>query len=132
MYSINYPVQRATIESCTDKLDSLKRPKGVLTDAFLACNVMGKSLSLKPSIDLLACAQIEGVVGVTDLHVWELKPGMPLLATHLNIAVESDGCEVLSRATAYCRSVGITHTTIQLLHNGEPCCVPLPTPRSED
>ena len=75
--------------------------------------------------------QIEGVVGVSDLHVWELKPGMPLLATHLDVAKESDACEVLAKATAYCRSVGITHTTIQLLHNQQPCCVPLPTPRGE-
>ena len=70
-------------------------------------------------------------MGVTDLHVWELKPGMPLLATHLNIAVETDACEVLSNATAYCRGVGIRHTTIQLLHNEMPCCVPAPTPRAE-
>ncbi len=25
------------------------------------------------------------MVSVRDLHVWALKPGMPLLATHLNI-----------------------------------------------
>ena len=29
--------------------------------------------------------QIPGVLSVRDLHVWALKPGMPLLATHLNI-----------------------------------------------
>ena len=85
-----------------------------------------------PGTEIISCAQIEGVVGITDLHVWELKPGMPLLATHLNVAVQSDACEVLAKATAYCRSVGITHTTIQLLHNEEPCCVPLLTLRGDD
>ena len=29
--------------------------------------------------------QVPGVLSVRDLHVWALKPGMPLLATHLNI-----------------------------------------------
>ena len=124
--------------------------------------------------------QIPGVVSVRDLHVWALKPGMPLLATHLNIdgaqpqlapvlpsdldantgscswgvacstpstcdsetptgmhakvlraqcvavAVDCDACEVLARATAYCRSKGISHTTIQLLHGQEACCIVSP------
>lgn len=68
--------------------------------------------------------QIEGVVSVHDLHVWALKPGVPLLATHLNVAKEQDACAVLMAATNYCVSKGITHTTIQLLHNDLPCCVP--------
>ena len=68
---------------------------------------------------------------MTNLHVWELKPGMPLLATHLHIAVVTDSCEVLSSATAYCRSVGIRHTTIQLLHNEMPCCIPATAPHAK-
>jgi Co/Zn/Cd efflux system component len=78
---------------------------------------------------VVGAVQIPGVLSVHDLHVWALKPGVPLLATHLNVALESDACEVLSRATAYCRSVGIAHTTIQLLHNSRPCCV-VPVERS--
>jgi Co/Zn/Cd efflux system component len=65
-----------------------------------------------------------GVVSVHDLHVWALKPGVPLLATHLNIAKEQDACAVLMAATSYCVSKGITHSTIQLLHNNAPCCIP--------
>ncbi|BDA42749.1 Metal tolerance protein 1 [Coccomyxa sp. Obi] len=68
--------------------------------------------------------KIEGVVSVHDLHVWALKPGVPLLATHLNVAKEQDACAVLMAATNYCVSKGITHSTIQLLHNDLPCCVP--------
>ncbi len=41
-------------------------------------------------------------------------------------AVDSDACEVLARATAYCRSKGISHTTIQLLHGQEACCIVSP------
>ena len=38
------------------------------------------------AISVAVCvAQVPGVVSVRDLHVWALKPGMPLLATHLNI-----------------------------------------------
>ncbi|KAK9909356.1 hypothetical protein WJX75_000956 [Coccomyxa subellipsoidea] len=68
--------------------------------------------------------KIVGVVSVHDLHVWALKPGVPLLATHLNIAKEQDVCAVLMAATSYCVSKGITHSTIQLLHNNAPCCIP--------
>ena len=45
-------------------------------------------------------------------------------------AVDSDPCVVLSQATAYCRTKGISHTTIQLLHNREPCCVVIPNTHS--
>ncbi|KAK9904349.1 hypothetical protein WJX75_010009 [Coccomyxa subellipsoidea] len=43
--------------------------------------------------------EIPGVEGVSDLHIWGLKPGMPLLACHLDIASESAACDVLARAT---------------------------------
>ncbi|CAL8470548.1 g10090 [Coccomyxa elongata] len=66
--------------------------------------------------------EIPGVEAVSDLHIWGLKPGMPLLACHLDIASESAACDVLSRATQLCRSVGINHSTIQLSHRGLPCC----------
>ena len=68
--------------------------------------------------------QVEGVVSVHDLHVWALKPGVPLLAAHLDVEKGQDACAVLMAATKYCVSKGITHTTIQLLHNDLPCCVP--------
>lgn len=51
---------------------------------------------------------------VADLHVWELKPGMPLLSAHLEIKADADASEVLLEATRYCRGLGIAHSTFQL------------------
>ena len=45
--------------------------------------------------------------GVSDLHVWALKPGIPLLAAHVVLAEGADGGAVLDAATSYCRSAGI-------------------------
>lgn len=59
-----------------------------------------------------------------DLHVWGLKPGVALLAVHLEVVEEADATEVLSRASAYCRGAGINHSTIQI-SAGQCCpCVP--------
>ena len=51
---------------------------------------------------------------MADLHVWELKPGMPLLSAHLEIKADADASEVLLEATRYCRGLGIAHSTFQL------------------
>jgi len=51
--------------------------------------------------------QLPGVQGVSDLHVWALKPGIPLLAAHVVLADGADGGAVLDDATSYCRSAGI-------------------------
>jgi hypothetical protein len=45
-----------------------------------------------------------------------------LLAVHLNLDAGTDQHAVLSQATIYCRSLGIEHTTIQLIKDGEECC----------
>eukprot|EP00884_Botryococcus_braunii_P013262 jgi/Botrbrau1/21937/Bobra.0249s0060.1 len=58
--------------------------------------------------------QLEGVDSVHDLHVWGLKPGVALLAVHLELLDEADASDVLSRASAYCREAGIHHSTIQI------------------
>ena len=38
-----------------------------------------------------------------DLHVWALKPGVTLLAVHLNLQAGTDQHIVLQDATVYCR-----------------------------
>ena len=55
----------------------------------------------------VACPQLPGVQGVSDLHVWALKPGIPLLAAHVVLVDGADGGAVLDDATSYCRSAGI-------------------------
>ena len=59
--------------------------------------------------------QVEGVSGVHDLHVWALKPGIPLLAAHLAIRPSANPQKVLDDATAMCQSLGIDHCTLQLV-----------------
>ena len=68
------------------------------------------------------CVQLQGVTEVHDLHVWALKPGVTLLAVHLNLAPGADGSQVLQQSTGYCRRLGIEHSTIQLIKDGEECC----------
>lgn len=58
--------------------------------------------------------QIDGVTEVHDLHVWCIKPGMPILAAHVTASDLKDGEAVLSSVTDYCRSSGIDHSTIQV------------------
>ena len=62
----------------------------------------------------LIALQVDGVGAVADLHVWELKPGLPLLSAHLEMVSDSDASEVLLEATRYCRGLGIAHSTFQL------------------
>jgi len=47
--------------------------------------------------------QVAGVSEVHDLHVWALKPGVTLLAVHLNLEAGKDQHAVLQQATTYCR-----------------------------
>eukprot|EP00891_Asterochloris_glomerata_P007733 jgi/Astpho2/7733/e_gw1.00116.13.1_t len=71
---------------------------------------------------------IEGVKDIHDLHVWAIKPGMLVLAMHVDILPDEDAAEVLRRITKRCRARGIDHSTIQLSAHGEVCpCVPSPS-----
>ncbi len=67
--------------------------------------------------------QLEGVTEVHDLHVWSLKPGVTLLAAHVNIASCADATQLLKSATDICRRAGTPHTTIQFtdVEHGCPC-----------
>lgn len=65
--------------------------------------------------------QVRGVESVSDLHVWSLTPGIPLLCAHVNLSSEADPTEVLHALTSHCRSLGIEHSTIQLMSCGMEC-----------
>ena len=65
--------------------------------------------------------QVDGVAEVHDLHVWGIKPGMPILAAHVTTQSGKDGNAVLQRVTSYCRSVGIDHSTIQISDQDAAC-----------
>lgn len=65
--------------------------------------------------------QVDGVADVHDLHVWGIKPGMPILAAHVTTQSGKDGNAVLGRITDYCRSVGIDHSTIQISDRDTVC-----------
>ncbi|MCH7826028.1 MAG: cation transporter [Acidobacteria bacterium] len=64
-----------------------------------------------------AIAEVEGVIGVHDLHVWSLTTGMNAMSCHVEIRTttlaESDA--LLSRINELLRrEFSITHTTIQM------------------
>lgn len=71
---------------------------------------------------IVVLVQIDGVTEVHDLHVWCIKPGMPILAAHVTTSDVKDGEAVLSSVTNYCRSFGINHSTIQVSDSS--CCKP--------
>lgn len=73
-----------------------------------------------------ALSKVPGVCSIHDLHVWALKPGVVVLAVHIDITADSSPAAVLRRVTACCNSVGVHHSTVQLTAQGEacPCNVP--------
>jgi solute carrier family 30 (zinc transporter), member 2 len=62
-----------------------------------------------------------GALDVHDLHIWSLTPGIPLMCGHLVVGQGDDADEVLQKAATYCRSLGIKHTTFQLVKDGARC-----------
>ena len=64
---------------------------------------------------------LPGVAAVHDLHVWSLTLGIPLLCAHVELAPGADPVVVLTSVTAYCRGLGIEHTTLQLVADGGAC-----------
>lgn len=79
------------------------------------------------SAEHAAVRQVEGVGGVSDLHIWSLKPGIPLLAAHVTLDGDADGHAVQAAVTSACRRLGISHTTIQARRLRRP--PPSPPPR---
>jgi len=80
---------------------------------------------------VLFAVQIDGVAEVHDLHVWLIKPGMPILAAHITSTETSDANAVLGSVTVYCRSFGIDHSTIQVSDADCPC-IKQPETSSQD
>lgn len=64
--------------------------------------------------------QVEGVGEVSDLHIWSLKPGIPLLAAHVTLREGADAHAVQGAVTSACRRLGINHTTVQVRHMTSP------------
>jgi Co/Zn/Cd efflux system component len=58
---------------------------------------------------------------VHDLHVWSLTPGIALLCAHVSLTTLAEPSGVLSAMTHYCRSLGIEHSTFQLVVDGVAC-----------
>ena len=86
-------------------------------------NVLSVPAICKGLVSRYICidVQISGVAEVHDLHVWCIKPGMPILAAHVTSTDARDGEAVLSSVTNYCRSFGIDHSTIQVSDSACPC-----------
>ena len=68
-----------------------------------------------------ALSHVPGVVSTHDLHVWALKPGVVVLAVHIDITADSSPAAVLRLVTACCSAAGIHHSTVQLTAEGEAC-----------
>lgn len=74
-----------------------------------------------------ALSKVPGVCSTHDLHVWALKPGVVVLAVHIDITADSSPAAVLRRVTACCTSVGVHHSTVQLTAQGEACPCNIPS-----
>lgn len=104
---------------------SLKLP--VLQEHVCAATVsLASSITVAKGIqkqysEVRYAMQVDGVAEVHDLHVWGIKPGMPILAAHVTTQSGKDGNAVLGRVTEYCRSVGIDHSTIQISDQDAAC-----------
>ena len=61
-----------------------------------------------------ALAAVPGVACVHDLHVWQLKPGIPLVSAHVTHDGTRPSGQVLAAATAALAAVGLGHATIQV------------------
>jgi cobalt-zinc-cadmium efflux system protein len=61
--------------------------------------------------------EYEGVVGVHDLHVWEITSGSPALSAHVLVAPELDCHRLRLDLESLLRDrYGLTHTTLQVDH----------------
>lgn len=55
-----------------------------------------------------------------DLHVWNLSRGVnPILTAHVHVTPGSSTDVVLKRLEGHVRSIGITHSTIQVCLDGK-------------
>lgn len=81
----------------------------------------------KVEADLVA---MPGVVGVHDLHVWEVTSGFPALSAHVLVAPDRDCHETRVAAEHMLGDrYGIAHTTLQVDHRDTRQSLPTPTLR---
>lgn len=72
---------------------------------------------IEPAAVEAAVRGLDGVVGVHDLHVWEVTSGFPALSAHLLVSSERDCHEVRSTVGKLLdERFGIDHTTLQVEH----------------
>lgn len=72
-----------------------------------------------------------GVVGVHDLHVWEVTSGFPALSAHVLVAPDRDCHETRVAAERMLGDrYGIAHTTLQVDHRDTRQSLPTPTLRT--
>ena len=91
----------------------LKSTSGILRESyhFLMEGVPGGIDYLEVGADL---KQVDGVLDVHDLHVWDMSPGHPALIGHLEIASLDQWPGVLDAVRAMLRAKhGIDHVTLQ-------------------
>ena len=60
-----------------------------------------------------AFGDVEGVLDVHDLHVWDLRPGKTLLIAHVFAKIGNER-EVLKKLTEKSRELRIYHSTFQV------------------
>ena len=67
-----------------------------------------------------AMAAHPGVVEVHDLHVWEVTSGFPALSAHVVVRPDADWHGIrVALAQLLADDFGVTHTTIQVDHDGD-------------
>ena len=92
----------------------------VLTTAYLLKDVYSILMESTPrNIDSTALFQdlrsIEGVIGVSCLHVWQLAPGKICMTGKILVETLEETDDVLRDALNYCKyKYGLMHSTIQV------------------
>jgi cobalt-zinc-cadmium efflux system protein len=63
-----------------------------------------------------AMADVPGVKGIHDLHIWTITSGLDALSSHVVVSVEEDRDEVLERLQSLLRDrFEIDHVTLQIV-----------------
>jgi len=82
--------------------------------ARAALRILSESSPSHIDVDELrsALADVDGVTGVHDLHVWTLVPGKDMATAH--VTCNGDSAKVLDDARAVLASRGLAHATVQV------------------
>lgn len=66
---------------------------------------------------------VSNALEVHDLHIWCLKPSVPLLCAHVVVRSREESEYALHQVTNYCRDhLKVNHTTFQIVVEGEEPC----------